>query len=99
MVVQTQGKSEVLSADAYVVALGSYSPLLLKPLGIRLPVYPAKGYSATLTLAEGSVAPTVSVTDDECKLVFPALATVSGLPVPQSSTAITSISIPFVVRP
>ena len=70
VVVQTQGKSEVLSADAYVVALGSYSPLLLKPLGIRLPVYPAKGYSATLTLAEGSVAPTVSVTDDECKLVF-----------------------------
>jgi len=65
-----EGNSECLTADAYVVALGSYSPLLLKPLGTRLPVYPAKGYSATLTLAEGSVAPTVSVTDDECKLVF-----------------------------
>ncbi len=61
---------ELLTADAYVVALGSYSPLLTKPLGISLPVYPAKGYSATLTLAEGSGAPTVSITDDECKLVF-----------------------------
>ena len=62
--------AELLTADAYVVALGSYSPLLMKPLGITLPVYPAKGYSATLTLAESSVAPMVSVTDDECKLVF-----------------------------
>ena len=59
-----------IEADRYVMALGSYSPLLMKPLGITLPVYPAKGYSATLTLAEGSVAPMVSVTDDECKLVF-----------------------------
>ena len=38
--------SRMLHADAYVLALGSYSPLLLKPLGIGLPVYPAKGYSA-----------------------------------------------------
>ena len=64
------GRTQSLTADAYVVALGSYSPLLMKPLGIRLPVYPAKGYSATLTLADGCVAPTVSLTDDECKLVF-----------------------------
>ncbi|WP_153129930.1 D-amino acid dehydrogenase [Dechloromonas hortensis] len=62
--------SELLTADAYVVALGSYSPQLVKPLGICLPVYPAKGYSATLTLAENSLAPTVSLTDDERKLVF-----------------------------
>jgi D-amino-acid dehydrogenase len=61
---------EELTADAYVVALGSYSPLLLKPLGVGLPVYPAKGYSATLTLAEGTTAPTVSLTDDERKIVF-----------------------------
>ena len=32
---------ELLTADAYVVALGSYSPLLLRPLGVRLPVVPA----------------------------------------------------------
>ena len=36
-----------LKADAYLVALGSYSPLLLRPLGIRIPVYPVKGYSIT----------------------------------------------------
>jgi len=61
---------ELLTAGAYVVALGSYSPLLLKPLGIGLPVYPAKGYSATLTLADGTGAPCVSLTDDERKIVF-----------------------------
>ncbi|MBK7422875.1 MAG: D-amino acid dehydrogenase [Propionivibrio sp.] len=68
--VKTSGASEVLAADAYVVALGSYTPLLLRPLGIRLPVYPAKGYSATLALTESSVAPTVALTDDGHKLVF-----------------------------
>ena len=61
---------ETVDADAYLVALGSYTPLLLRPLGLRLPVYPAKGYSATLSLAEDSLAPTVSLTDDQHKLVF-----------------------------
>lgn len=61
---------ERMIADAYVVALGSYSPLLLRPLGMRIPVYPAKGYSATFPLTGGSVAPTVSLTDDGCKIVF-----------------------------
>jgi D-amino-acid dehydrogenase len=65
-----EGGGELLTADAYVVALGSYSPLLLKPLGIGLPVYPAKGYSATLKLFNGAPAPSVSLTDDERKLVF-----------------------------
>ena len=60
----------LLTADAYVVALGSYSPLLLRPLGIRLPVYPAKGYSATIPLGPDSQAPTVSLTDDERRLVI-----------------------------
>ncbi len=61
---------ELLTADAYVVALGSYSPLLLRPLGMRLPVYPAKGYSATIPLGGDSLAPTVSLTDDERRLVI-----------------------------
>lgn len=61
---------EPLAADAAVVALGSYSPLLLRPLGIRVPVYPAKGYSATVPLSPESVAPTVSLTDDGHKIVF-----------------------------
>ena len=61
---------ETLAADAVVVALGSFSPLLLQPLGLDLPVYPAKGYSATLLLPDDAVAPTVSLTDDGCKLVI-----------------------------
>jgi D-amino-acid dehydrogenase len=62
--------NELFAADAYVAALGSYTPLLLRPLGICLPVYPAKGYSATVALGEHSVAPSVSLTDDGHKIVF-----------------------------
>ncbi|MDQ5881777.1 MAG: D-amino-acid dehydrogenase, partial [Pseudomonadota bacterium] len=61
---------ERLQADAYVVACGSWSASLLAPLGIRLPVYPAKGYSATLPLSADSIAPSVSLTDDGYKIVF-----------------------------
>jgi D-amino-acid dehydrogenase len=61
---------ETLVADAYVLALGSYSPRMLNPLGVRLPVYPAKGYSATITLGENQEAPVTSLTDDGYKLVF-----------------------------
>jgi len=63
-------ESEVLRADAYLVCLGSYSPLLVRPLGIRLAVYPLKGYSLTLPVADPQKAYTVSLTDDEHKLVF-----------------------------
>jgi D-amino-acid dehydrogenase len=70
VVVEGEKGGELLTADAYVVAMGSYSPLLLKPIGVHLPVYPAKGYSATIPLSEASIAPTVSLTDDEHKLVF-----------------------------
>jgi len=65
-----EGGDERLSADAYVVALGSYSPLLLRPIGISIPVYPLKGYSITVPLEEGDEAPTVSLADDSHKLVF-----------------------------
>ena len=61
---------ELLRADATVLASGSYSPLLLRPLGVRLPVYPAKGYSATLALPDGVAAPSVSLTDDGHKIVI-----------------------------
>lgn len=64
-----EGRQQTLTADAYVVAAGSYSPQLLKPLGIRLPVYPAKGYSATIPLGPDSIAPTVALTDDARKIV------------------------------
>lgn len=61
-----------IEADAFVVSLGSYSPLLLAPLGVRLPVYPLKGYSITLRLSGElqAKAPTVSLTDEAHKLVL-----------------------------
>jgi D-amino-acid dehydrogenase len=58
------------SADAVVVALGVHSVPLLAPLGLRPQIYPAKGYSATFEVVDPAAAPTVSLTDDACKLVF-----------------------------
>jgi D-amino-acid dehydrogenase len=57
-----------LKADAYLVALGSYSPLLLKPLGIRIPVYPVKGYSITVPISDASGAPESTVMDESHKV-------------------------------
>jgi D-amino-acid dehydrogenase len=67
--VAAEGRDEALTCDACVVALGSYSPLLLAPLGIRIPVYPLKGYSITVPLTGTEVAPTASLTDEAAKLV------------------------------
>jgi D-amino-acid dehydrogenase len=64
------GGEEMLRADAYLVCLGSYSPLLVRPLGVDLAIYPLKGYSVTLPVADPGKAYTVSLTDDEHKLVF-----------------------------
>ncbi|MBI3897722.1 MAG: D-amino acid dehydrogenase [Gammaproteobacteria bacterium] len=55
-------------ADAYVVALGSYSPLLLQSLGLRLPVFPIKGYSITVPIADASGAPESTVMDETYKV-------------------------------
>src|SRR4029453_2524952 len=49
--------AEDLTADGYVVALGSFTPLVLAGLGIPCNVYPAKGYSATLSVAADTRAP------------------------------------------
>ena len=57
-----------LVADAYLLALGSYSPLLLKPLGIRIPVYPVKGYSITVPIVDPSGAPESTVMDETHKV-------------------------------
>jgi D-amino-acid dehydrogenase len=57
-----------LKADTYVLALGSYSPLLLKPLGIRIPVYPVKGYSITVPITDPSGAPESTVMDETYKV-------------------------------
>lgn len=64
------GGYQIERADAYVLALGSFSPMLVRPLGVQLDIYPAKGYSTTLPVLDPSRAPMVSLTDDEYKLVF-----------------------------
>ncbi len=64
------GTNAVLEADAYVLALGCWSPLLARTLDLELPIYPVKGYSITLPVNDGDVAPRVSLTDEERKLVF-----------------------------
>ena len=61
-------KGEMI-ADAYVLACGSYSPLLARPLGLRLPVYPVKGYSATLEIEDANAAPMGTLTDVTYKVV------------------------------
>ena len=58
----------VLTADVYVMALGSYSPTMLRPLGISLPVYPIKGYSLTVPITDESVAPVSTVMDETYKV-------------------------------
>ena len=65
-----EGRFERVRGDAFVLAMGSFSPLLAQPLGIRLPIYPAKGYSVTMPVKDASMAHQVSLTDDEFKLVF-----------------------------
>lgn len=59
---------ETLTADRYVVALGSYSPLLLRPIGLDLPVYPVKGYSLTLPVVNERKAPLSTVMDETYKV-------------------------------
>lgn len=59
-----------LKADAVVVALGSFSPLLVKPHGIHLPVYPVKGYSLTIPITDASRAPVSTVMDETYKIAI-----------------------------
>ena len=60
----------VLEADHYVLALGANAPYLVKPLGIRIPVYPLKGYSLSLPVRNDAAAPRISVTDFKRKVVY-----------------------------
>jgi len=58
------------SADHYVLALGSYSRALAKPIGLSLPVYPLKGYSLTVPIADASRAPVSTVMDETYKIAI-----------------------------
>ena len=57
-----------LTADHYVVAMGSYTPLLMKPIGIHLPVYPVKGYSITVPITDAKFAPESTIMDETHKV-------------------------------
>ena len=57
-----------LHADSVVLALGSHSPLLLAPLGMRIPVYPVKGYSITLPIVDAARAPESTIMDETHKV-------------------------------
>ena len=74
----SEGRFQRVRADAYVMAMGSMSPIYAAPLGINLPIYPAKGYSVTMPVVDASKAYQVSLTDDEYKLVFSRYTTESG---------------------
>ena len=54
-----------LTADAYVLALGSYSPLLSRPIGINMPIYPVKGYALTVPIEGHQGAPTLPGVDEK----------------------------------
>jgi len=60
----------LLQADAYVAALGSWSPRLLKPIRISIPVYPIKGYSITVPIVDADGAPVSTVMDESYKVAI-----------------------------
>ena len=59
-----------IAADRYVLALGSYSPLLARRIGFGLPVYPVKGYSVTVSTAGWNDAPTIPILDERRKMAL-----------------------------
>ncbi len=69
-IIDEHGKHQTVRGDSVVVAMGSFSTHLLKPLGIDLMIYPGKGYSATYPVIDNAFAPRVSMTDDGHKLVI-----------------------------
>jgi D-amino-acid dehydrogenase len=66
-VLTSQGE---LQADSFVLALGSYSPFVLKQVGIRIPVYPVKGYSITVPITDAAGAPESTVMDETFKIAI-----------------------------
>ncbi|WP_024301405.1 D-amino acid dehydrogenase [Pseudogulbenkiania sp. MAI-1] len=67
-VTRPDGLFETVTADAYVLALGSYSTPIARTAGLRLPIYPAKGYSVTLRVCNPEAAPTVALTEESYKV-------------------------------
>jgi len=59
-----------ITADAYVCALGSFAPRVLNPIGVKLPIYPVKGYSVTLPVTEDQFAPQSTIMDETHKVAI-----------------------------
>jgi D-amino-acid dehydrogenase len=55
---------QTFRADAYVMALGSYSPMLSRSIGVDLPIYPIKGYSMTIPVGNHQAPPTIGAVDE-----------------------------------
>jgi D-amino-acid dehydrogenase len=59
-----------ITGDAFVLALGSYAPLLARKIGLRLPIFPVKGYSVTLPVADPTEAPTIGGVHEDHLVAF-----------------------------
>lgn len=57
-------------ADAYVVALGSFTPPMVKSLGLKVPIYPVKGYSITVPITDADRAPVSTIMDETYKVAI-----------------------------
>ena len=68
--ISSNSGNEMLQADQYVVALGSYSRNLMQGLGLKLPVYPVKGYSLTVPVIDSAAAPISTVMDETYKVAI-----------------------------
>jgi D-amino-acid dehydrogenase len=64
----TLDQGERVQADALIVALGAHSTAMVAPLGLKLPVYPVKGYSITVPITDASRAPESTVMDETHKV-------------------------------
>jgi D-amino-acid dehydrogenase len=59
-----------VKGDSYIMALGSYSPQLVRHLGVKLPIYPVKGYSVTMPIKDPAGAPTIGGVDEHNLVAF-----------------------------
>ena len=59
-----RANGQTFKADGYVMALGSYSPILARTIGVDLPIYPVKGYSLTIPVGNHQAPPTIGSVDE-----------------------------------
>ncbi|MGO4713798.1 D-amino acid dehydrogenase [Bradyrhizobium sp. 2TAF24] len=69
-IVGVQTSEGVITADTYVIALGSFTPRVVRALGLRVPVYPVKGYSITIPIVDATRAPESTVMDETYKVAI-----------------------------